>query len=191
MDDDHETDKGRTHEPDEEPRIFKVATPGGRRAVLEVLSKSAAVGTAVALAECGGSSSSPTNTTTTTTVQPTWTLWGAVTDESTGRPISGARVTVMDGPNVSLGASTDANGAYSLTSLKQCGMTAQASASRYNSLSKSVTLTSDKRIDYALRPVATTTTTTTKGGGGGCSCNPVCSCNKVCSCNPLTYWYPN
>lgn len=192
MDDDRSVDSGRPTDQDE-PRVFKVATPGGRRAVLEALTRGAVAGAAVVAAGTCGDDNPAGPTSTTTTVSLVHALTGVVTNASTAAPCSGARVTVLDGVNAGQSAVTDGNGAYSLPALSQGGFTAQATCAGYNSLAKGVTLIRDMRVDFALVLIPTTTTSRRTTTTTGCSCNSQgCSCNhNVCSCNPLTYWYPN
>lgn len=185
----------------DEPKVFKVATPGGRRAFLQSLTRTAAVGTAAIVTDdcskSSPSSPSPTTTTTTTTtttssttttVAPQSTLAGVVTDTSTGRPIGGARVQVVDGPGSGRSSTTDGNGYYSIAGITHSSFTARATATNYALQDQGLTLNRDTRLDFTLRPVpATTTTTTTTTSTSGCSCVSNSGCRPV----TLTYFYPN
>ena len=194
--DNAETNAGDT----EEPQVFRVARPGGRREFLQTLSKGAAVSATAAIADgCAAdtppaptptttstsvrtTTTSTSTSTTTTTISANNTLAGVVTDEATGRPIVGGRVTCVDGPNANKSSPTDGNGYYSIPGLVGSSFTARATASGYNLADKGLTITRDTRLDFILRPVNLTTssTTTSVGGGGG-----------GCSCNSVHYWYPN
>jgi hypothetical protein len=186
----------------EEPRVFKVASPGGRRAFLQTLSKTAAVGgAAVAADNCNSTPTMPspppttsisttTSTSTTTSVAPTATLAGVVTNQNTGQPIGGARVSVVDGPGRGRSSTTDGNGYYSIAGIRHSSFTARATATNYSNHDRGLTLDRDTRLDFQLRPLAPTTSTTTTRSSTttrrtGCTCNP------LCGCNPLTYFYPN
>ncbi len=174
---------------EEEPRVYKIAALGNRRAFVETLVKGAAVGAAAVVADSCGNNDGPTAPTTTTstrpvattsTTGPTWTLRGYVKDAVTGRPIVGASVTVQDGPNKYRSASTDGNGYYWMR-LIQGGMTACAEATRYNSSCQGFGLINDLDLDFSLTLRPTTTTSTRS-----------CSCvGDTCSCNTIHYWFPN
>jgi hypothetical protein len=101
---------------------------------------------------CGGSS--PSATTPTPTVV-TFTLTGTVTSATTRAGIAGATVTIQDGLNANLSATTDASGNYSLANLHQSKFTVTASAPGYGSTSQSVGLTSNQTVNFrlALLPV--------------------------------------
>jgi hypothetical protein len=170
---------GGSDEADAEPRVFKIAKLGGRRGFVETLAKGAAAGTAtIAAGSCGGggsSGTSPSPVATTTTAQQTWTLQGYVTDTSTGRPVVGATVTVLDGPNSGRTTTTDGNGYFVLPNLTQSGFTIRICATAYDCTNRAVTLTSSLQIDVRLTATTSTTTarstssrsssTTTRSGG--------------------------
>jgi hypothetical protein len=194
MDDRPDSISGRT-EDDELPRVFKIAKLGGRRGFVETIAKGVAASTAaVAAGTCGGgsgtgpsnsTSSRTSSTTTTTTTAPTaWTLHGYVIDDSNGRPVAGATVTIMDGPNRNRSTVTDSNGYYSLANLTQSGFTIQICAPEYDCYSRGVTLTSTLQVDIRLTPRPTTTTT--RRQTTPCSCDP----EGGCGCNPVHYWWP-
>ena len=85
----------------------------------------------VALFAVGCGSSSPTAPTTPPVVTPvaqTFTLNGTVTS-TTGGPVSGATVRIVDGSNANKSTTTSSTGAYTLTGLAVSGMTVNASAS--------------------------------------------------------------
>jgi hypothetical protein len=201
--------ENRQPSPSDEPRVFKVASTGGRRAFLQTLSKGAVIGGAAVVADdCGDKTTAPTpvaatstttttsttsTTSTTTSVPPTSTLAGVVSDETTGRPIGGGRVMVVDGPGAGRSSSTDGNGYYSIPGIAVSSFTARATATGYNLQDKGLTLARDTRLDFTLRPLVTTTTTapTTTSVPRTTTTISGCSCNPVCTCNPLTYFYPN
>jgi hypothetical protein len=170
---------GGPREADAEPRVFKIAKLGGRRGFVETLAKGAAAGTAtIAAGSCGGGGgggTAPTPVSTTTTAPQTWTLQGYVTDSSNGRPVGGATVTVLDGPNSGRTASTDGNGYFVLANLTQSGFTIRVCASAYDCTNRGVTLTSNLQVDVRLTATTSTSTarsttarsssTTTRSGG--------------------------
>lgn len=184
----------------DEPKVFKIASPGGRRAFLQTLSRTAAVGgAAVAADNCNSkapttpspppttSTTSSVRTTTTSTVLPASTLAGVVTDANTGRPVGGARVAVVDGPGAGRSSTTDGNGYYSIAGISHSSFTARATATNYSNQDKGLTLSQDTRLDFTLRPLAATTSTVpATTTSGGCASN-------FCTCNPQTrtYFYPN
>lgn len=108
---------------------------------------------ALLLSACGGS-----NPTAPSTAPPapaptasTFTLSGTVTSTA-GGAISGATVRISDGANAGRATTTASNGSYSLTGLATSGFSVGASATNYNPLGKSVTLTSSQTVDFALTP---------------------------------------
>jgi hypothetical protein len=105
---------------------------------------------AVLAAACG-SPTKPTTTTTTTTPPTTFSLSGKVTDSTTSTAISSAIVFIADGPNAGKSATSDASGNYTFAGLQQSGFTVTASACTYLSQSKSVTLTANQTLDFALQ----------------------------------------
>jgi len=87
----------------------------------------------------------------TTPLPPTmFSLNGQVTDSATGTGISGAIVSIADGPNAHVTTSTDASGIYSFTGLQQSGFTVNVSANNYVSQSQGVTLTSNQTLSFQL-----------------------------------------
>ncbi len=85
--------------------------------------------------------------------EPTFTLAGVVSDESTGRAIRGASVSVVDGANAGRESSTDGNGYYSIPDLSRGGFTVRAIADRYESRDTGITFEADTRLDLKLRPI--------------------------------------
>lgn len=88
-------------------------------------------------------------------VQPTWSLAGTVTETSptTSVAISGATVTIADGPDAGKNTTTAASGAFSFTGLKQAGFTVTAAKSGYASSSQGVTLDGNKSLTFRLAPL--------------------------------------
>ena len=101
---------------------------------------------------CGGNSTttSPTPTPTPTTTATTFSLSGTVTDSTTASGVSGATVTIADGPNAGKSATTTSSGSYTFTGLLQSGFTVNVSAGGYASQSKGVTLTSNQTLSFQL-----------------------------------------
>ena len=170
----------------ETPEVFRVGRPGGRRAFLQTLSKSAAVGTAAVVTDnCSTTQPTPTSTTTssttsvrttttTTTVASTFTLAGVVKDTS-GKPVVGARVFVVDGPNANKGSTTDGNGYYSIPGLVVSSFTLRTTYNGTFLYDIPITVSKDTRLDFTT-PIPTASTTSVSGGGGGGGGH---------------YWYPN
>jgi hypothetical protein len=99
------------------------------------------------LLACGGHpptapSSPPTPT--------TFTLSGQVTDSATQLGLSVASVSISDGPNAGKWAMTDASGNYRLADLQGATFTVRAHAPHYVSQTKSVTLTGNQTLSFAL-----------------------------------------
>ena len=107
-----------------------------------------------ACAACGGTTTSP-STVTPSTPPITFSLSGQVTDSATGAAISGASVSIVDGPNAGKSATTDGSGNYGFTDLLQSGFTVNVSANNYVSQSKGVTLTSNQTLSFQLTPKVT------------------------------------
>ncbi len=103
---------------------------------------------------CGSSSTAPTSSPPVVTppVAQTFTLSGTVTS-TTGNPVNGATVRVVDGTNAGKSTTTGSSGAYSLAGLAVAGQTVNASASFYTAASKGVSTTSNQTLDFQLAPV--------------------------------------
>ena len=100
----------------------------------------------------GGSSTSPTSPTAPSApAARTFALSGQVTDTVTSQGVSGARVSVVDGPSAGTAATTDASGAYAFPSLREGGFTVSATADDYAPASTGVTLTSNQTANLQLR----------------------------------------
>lgn len=180
----------------EKPAVFNVARPGGRRAFLQTLSRSAAVGaTAVAGtgANCNPSSPTPASSTTTTTAattstttsvatttaQATFTIAGVVSDRS-GRAVGGARVFVVDGPNANKSSNTDGNGYYSIPGIIPGSFTLRTTLNGVFLNDVGVTVSRDTRLDFSVTTTSTTTTSTTPT-----------SITSSTTGGTSHYWYPN
>jgi hypothetical protein len=74
--------------------------------------------------------------------EPTFTLAGVVSDDSTDRAIRGASVRVLD-----------SNGYYSIPGLSTGSFTVRATADRYESRDTGITFDADTRLDLKLRPI--------------------------------------
>lgn len=83
----------------------------------------------------------------------TFTLAGVVNDLS-GRAVRSATVTATDSSNTARGASTDGNGYFSIAPLREGSVQLLVSASGFVSSTRTVSLTSDLRIDTTLVDVA-------------------------------------
>ncbi len=102
-------------------------------------------------ASCGSSTSStaPTSTAATTT---TYTLSGTVTSKTTGAAVVGASVTIAGGANQGIATTTDSNGSYTLTGLAASAFTVEVTATYYDAVIDSVTLTSSQTLNVPLSP---------------------------------------
>ena len=67
--------------------------------------------------------------------------------------ISGATVSIADGPNAGKSATTSSSGSYSFTGLQSSGFTVNAAATNYSPSSKGVTLTSNSTLNFNLQSV--------------------------------------
>src|SRR6476659_973923 len=92
-------------------------------------------------------------TATTPSPSPTTTflLSGRVSSSENSAPITGATLSIVDGPNAGKSTTTDASGNYSFTALQQSGFTVNATAADFFSQSGGVTLTSDRTLNFSLR----------------------------------------
>ena len=82
------------------------------------------------------------------------TVTGAVTDSRTGRPISGAVITILEGDQVITSSSSKADGSY-LASIPAGSYTIRASATGYKVVNRSITIDGDqkqKTVDFSLEP---------------------------------------
>ena len=99
------------------------------------------------LLACGGH----TPTTPSSPLAPTtFTVSGQVTDSATRMGISDASVSITDGPDAGKWAVTDAAGNYRLAELQEAELIVMAPAPHYVSQSKTVLLTSNHTLSFAL-----------------------------------------
>jgi Carboxypeptidase regulatory-like domain len=75
-------------------------------------------------------------------------LSGNVT--SSGTPVVGATVIVLDGPNANRRATTSAGGAFQLSGLQAGGFTASIAAADYETTTRAVTLIADVTLNIEL-----------------------------------------
>jgi len=134
----------------------------------------------VCISACGGNNTTTSPTPTPTPPATTFSLSGQVTDSTTSTGISGASVSVADGPNASKSTTTDVSGNYSFTGLQPSGFTVNVSASNYTSASKAVTLTSNQTLSFVLTRLAVTPPPT-----------PPASCVYTLSIGSTIEGYPN
>lgn len=78
-------------------------------------------------------------------------LSGVVSDVDSATPPAGARVEILDGANAGRSGQTDAAGRYALTGLEAGTFTMRATASGFESVSRSIALASTQTADFALR----------------------------------------
>ena len=102
---------------------------------------------------CSGSKGTLTSPSPTTNPTTTFLLSGRVTNQFTGAAISGATVSVVDGPNAGKATTADSSGIYNFAALQQARFAVTASAANYLSVSQSVTLTSTQALNFPLQPL--------------------------------------
>jgi Carboxypeptidase regulatory-like domain/Fibronectin type III domain len=121
-------------------------------------------------AACGGgdgTTTAPTPTPAQTSTANTFSLSGLVTNSADGTIISGATVSIADGPNAGKATTTDGSGNYGFTGLQQAGFTVSVSASEYGSQSRGVTLTSNQTLSFQLTLTTFTLNGTVTDGTSG------------------------
>jgi hypothetical protein len=79
-------------------------------------------------------------------------LSGHVSDVTTGAPLSGAAITIIDGANVGRATSSAADGSYVLT-MGPGGFTMRVRSDGYDSVFQGVTFIADTRVDIQMRRV--------------------------------------
>lgn len=116
-------------------------------------------------AACSDSNSTSTSTTAPSPTPPApapagvppivnaYALSGHVTSEATGSSISGASVSVVDGPNAGRTTTTDSNGNYTMPNLMSSSFTLSVSALAYIAATRPVSLSANATADVALLPV--------------------------------------
>ena len=82
-------------------------------------------------------------------------LTGLVTDGSSGGILPNILVQITDGANAGASAHTDTTGTYTIAGLMPGSATVSLSAVSYVSTTKSVTLSSNARLDVVLQRVPT------------------------------------
>jgi hypothetical protein len=95
---------------------------------------------------CGGDGRSPAAPSTGALLS----LSGLVSDATSGAPLQGAALEIIDGPNLGRQASSGPDGAYRFDQLQASGFTIRVSRSGYQTQHRPVTLTSSQRLDVAL-----------------------------------------
>ena len=103
----------------------------------------------IASTACGGkSTAAPSTSPSTFSLDGTVIGGSAFTGITTA--LTGATVSIVNGPNAGRSANTDAAGHFTFTALQQSGFTVIASAAGYASQTRSVTLTSNQTVDFEL-----------------------------------------
>jgi hypothetical protein len=83
---------------------------------------------------------------------PPFTLSGRVTDLNTGAALTATSVTILDGPDASRAAVTDATGEFHITDLRLAGFTVRFRHEGYDSVFRGITLVSDTAVSIGMRP---------------------------------------
>jgi hypothetical protein len=95
--------------------------------------------------------------------QTSFAFSGRVTDLTTGAPLTGASITILDGSNASRSATSDAAGAFRIADLTVSGFTARVRRDGYDSEFRSINLTADTAINVPMTPAMTTLSGTWAG----------------------------
>jgi len=101
---------------------------------------------------CSDRKATPTSPTLSSAPASTFSLDGRVTSTETSAPVTGATVSIVDGPNAGTSTTTDVSGRFSFAALQPSGFTVEVSADNYISHSQGVTLTSNRTLNFLLRP---------------------------------------
>jgi hypothetical protein len=116
---------------------------------------------------CGGGNSTTTSPSSPGQMANTFALSGLVTNSTDGTVISGATISIADGPNAGKSTTTDSSGNYRFMGLQQAGFTVSASASEYAPQSRGVTLTSNQTLSFQLTLTTFTLNGTVTDGTSG------------------------
>ena len=114
---------------------------------------SAIVVMALALSACGNNSNPVTPTPTPTPKSTQFNLTGHVSNASTGGPIGGVTVRIVDGSNAGKSTTTNSGGDYALLALNVQAFSVSASATYFNSQSNAINFTGNQTLDFALVPI--------------------------------------
>jgi hypothetical protein len=101
---------------------------------------------------CGGNKGTATAPSPSPTPTTTFSLSGKVRNAQTSASVSGATLSIVDGPNAGTSTTTDESGNYSFNALQQSGFNVNASAANYIQVSQGVTLLSNQTLNFSLRP---------------------------------------
>jgi len=84
-----------------------------------------------------------------------WTVTGAVTEAGGQLPVPDTRIEALDGPNMGMFATADAQGRYTLSALQPGTFSIRAAADGLEPESRSVALASSQTVDFTLRRAVT------------------------------------
>jgi hypothetical protein len=88
-----------------------------------------------------------------TKAPPRFQLSGRITESGTTKLVTGATVTIVDGPDAGRSAVTDAGGMYMLTAITTGSFSLRATRSDFETQTVPVSLTKDSSVDFALKLV--------------------------------------
>ena len=103
---------------------------------------------------CGGSTTPNGPSAVATPQEASITVSGSVRDATNNAPLGGADVQVATGPDALKGTVTDAAGNFSLSGLKLGVFTVRATRAGYEIAERTLSASSDVRLDLQLRPGA-------------------------------------
>jgi Carboxypeptidase regulatory-like domain len=88
--------------------------------------------------------------------QTSFAISGRISDLTTGVPLAAANITILDGPNASRAASSDAAGMFRLADLTKGGLNARVRHDGYDSVFRGINLVADTVVDVSMTRAMTT-----------------------------------
>jgi len=84
---------------------------------------------------------------------PRFQLSGKITESGSTHLVTGATVTILDGPDAGRSAVTDAAGAYTLAAVTTGSFSLRATRTDFEAQTVPVSLTGDVKVDFVLKPI--------------------------------------